>query len=140
MNVVEKCVEFVRDKTLENMRDPAWTDIQFKNKKTFDERRRNAEAVLKKYPDRIPVICERANRLAPKLDRNKYLVPQDITMGEFMFVIRKRMNLSPEKSIYMFVGNESLAPVSHTMGMVYNHHKDNDQFLYIRYSGESTFG
>ena len=77
---------------------------------------------------------------APKLDRNKYLVPQDITMGEFMFVIRKRMNLSPEKSIYMFVGNESLAPVSHTMGMIYDHHKDNDQFLYIRYSSESTFG
>ena len=95
---------------------------------------------LKKYPDRIPVICERANRLAPKLDRNKYLVPQDITMGEFMFVIRKRMNLSPEKSIYMFVGNESLAPVSHTMGMIYDHHKDNDQFLYIIYSSESTFG
>ena len=60
------------------MRDPAWTDVQFKIKKTFAERRRTAEAVLKKYPNRIPVICERANRLAPKLDRNKYLVPQDI--------------------------------------------------------------
>ena len=29
MKAVEKCVEFIRDKTLENMRDPAWTDVQF---------------------------------------------------------------------------------------------------------------
>ena len=138
--MIENCIEFVRDKTLENIIDPVWTDIQFKNKKTFDERRRNAQAVLKKYPDRVPIICERANRYAPKLDRNKYLVPKDISMGDFMFIIRKRMNLSPEKSIYMFVGSESLAPVSHTMGMIYDNHKDNDQFLYIRYSSESTFG
>ena len=81
-----------------------------------------------------------ANTQAPKLDRNKYLVPQDITMGEFMFIIRKRMKLSSEESIYMFVGNDSLAPVSHTMGMIYNSHKDDDQFLYVKYSGESTFG
>ena len=140
MKAVEKCVDYIRDKTLETMRDPAWTDIQFKNKKTFDERRRSAESVLKKYPDRVPIICERANTQAPKLDRNKYLVPQDITMGEFMFIIRKRMKLSSEESIYMFVGNDSLAPVSHTMGMIYNSHKDDDQFLYVKYSGESTFG
>ena len=53
-------------------------------------------------------------------------------MGEFMFVIRKRMKI-PEVSIYLFVGQDNLAPVSHTMGMIYDKHRDDDKFLYIRY-------
>ena len=103
-------------------------------------RMQEAEKVLAKYPDRIPIICERANTDAPRLDRSKYLVPTDISMGEFMYVIRKRMKILPEISIYLFVGEDSLAPVSHTMGMISDRYRDEDKFLYIRYSGEATFG
>lgn len=35
----------------------------------------------------------------------RYLVPVDTTLGQFVYVIRKRINLSAEKAIFMFVDN-----------------------------------
>ena len=70
---------------------------------SFEKRLEESKRILSKYPDRIPIICERVNKSVPELDKRKYLVPDDLTIGSFMFVIRKRMSLSPEKSIYLFV-------------------------------------
>jgi GABA(A) receptor-associated protein len=35
----------------------------------------------------------------------RYLVPADLTVGQFVYVIRKRIKLSPEKAIFIFVKN-----------------------------------
>ena len=35
----------------------------------------------------------------------RYLVPGDLTVGQFVYVIRKRIKLTPEKAIFVFVGN-----------------------------------
>lgn len=35
----------------------------------------------------------------------RYLVPADLTVGQFVYVIRKRIKLSPEKAIFIFVNN-----------------------------------
>jgi len=32
-------------------------------------------------------------------------VPADLTVGQFVYVIRKRVHLSPEKAIFVFVKN-----------------------------------
>jgi Autophagy protein Atg8 ubiquitin like len=32
-------------------------------------------------------------------------VPADLTVGQFVYVIRKRIKVSPEKAIFMFVKN-----------------------------------
>ena len=32
----------------------------------------------------------------------RYLVPSDLTVGQFVYVIRKRIKLSPEKAIFIF--------------------------------------
>ncbi|KAI7985216.1 Autophagy-related protein 8e [Camellia lanceoleosa] len=42
--------------------------------------------------------------IAPDL-QNKYLVPADLTVGQFVYVIRKRIKLSAEKAIFIFVDN-----------------------------------
>ena len=65
----------------------------FKRKYPFDKRYAEAERIRRKYPDRIPIICERAGENIPDLDRKKYLVPSDLTMGQFVYVIRQRMKL-----------------------------------------------
>ncbi len=39
----------------------------------------------------------------------RYLVPSDLTVGQFVYVIRKRINLPAEKAIFVFVKN-SLPP------------------------------
>ena len=93
-----------------------------------------------KYPDRVPVICERADRSdVPDIDKKKYLVPADLTVGQFIYVIRKRIKLPPEKAIFIFVDNV-IPPTASLMSAVYEVQKDEDGFLYVTYSGENTFG
>lgn len=69
----------------------------------------------------------------------RYLVPADLTVGQFVYVIRKRIKLSPEKAIFVFVNNV-LPPTAALMSSIYEEHKEEDGFLYIAYSGENTFG
>lgn len=64
--------------------------------------------------------------------QKKYLVPADLTVGQFVYVIRKRIKLSPEKAIFIFV-DEVLPPTAALMSSIYEEHKDEDGFLYITY-------
>ena len=143
-------------------------------------------------------------RSSPSLTSNvacrRYLVPADLTVGQFVYVIRKRIKLSPEKAIFIFIDNKlppsgasslcsagrmhacmlrrrlpfphvsdeawppaaarsqlhapapfdyplllphcsaPLLCVASLMSAVYEEMKDKDGFLYIKYSGENTFG
>jgi len=86
------------------------------------------------------VIVERAEKSdIPTLDKKKYLVPADLTVGQFVYVIRKRIKLNAEKAIFIFVNNV-LPPTAALMNAIYEEHKDDDGFLYVTYSGENTFG
>ncbi|KAF5729860.1 autophagy-related protein 8f [Tripterygium wilfordii] len=52
------------------------------------------------------VIVEKSERTdIPNIDKKKYLVPADLTVGQFVYVIRKRIKLSAEKAIFIFVDN-----------------------------------
>ena len=105
-------------------------------------RKAEAERILAKYPQRIPVICEKdpRSRDIPDIDRQKYLVPDDLTVANFMYVIRKRIKINPEKSIYLFVNNKVMPATAQLISALYEEYKDEDGFLYITYAGESTFG
>mmetsp|Transcript_9067 Transcript_9067/g.41205 ORF Transcript_9067/g.41205 Transcript_9067/m.41205 type:complete len:124 (+) Transcript_9067:126-497(+) len=112
----------------------------FKQEHPLDKRQAEAARIRTKYPDRIPVIVEKAEKSdIPDLDKKKYLVPADLTVGQFVYVIRKRIKLSPEKAIFVFVNNV-LPPTAALMSSIYEEHKEDDGFLYIAYSGENTFG
>ncbi|KAG8495938.1 hypothetical protein CXB51_009502 [Gossypium anomalum] len=73
------------------------------------------------------VIFHRA--LCPKLNHDRYLVPADLTVGQFVYVIRKRIKLSAEKAIFIFVENV-LPPTGAIMSAIYEEKKDEDGFLY----------
>ena len=75
----------------------------------------------------------------PDIDKKKYLVPQDLTVGQFVYVVRKRIRLAPEKAIFIFINNV-LPPTAALMSSIYDEQKDEDGFLYVQYSGENTFG
>jgi GABA(A) receptor-associated protein len=109
---------------------------------TEKKSRVEAEKVLCKYPDRVPVIVTKNIRSqnTPDIDKNKFLVPLDLTVGQFMYVIRKRIKLESSKALFLFVG-DSIAPTSELMGAVYGEFQDKgDGFLHVVYSGENTFG
>lgn len=119
-----------------------YSSISFKNEFTFEDRLAEAKKVIKKYPDRIPIICERATKATrdcPFIDKRKYLVPTDLTMGQFLHVIRKRLKLEPEKALFLFV-NGTIPSTSNLVGEIYQRHKDADFYLYITYNQENTFG
>jgi hypothetical protein len=81
----------------------------------------------------IQVICEKVEKSdIATIDKKKYLVPADLTVGQFVYVIRKRIKLSPEKAIFIFV-DEVLPPTAALMSSIYEEHKDEDGFLYITY-------
>ena len=117
-------------------------NFKFKKKHNFYKRLDESYRIRNKYPEKVPIIVEKHKGYSeiPDIDRSKYLVPNDITMAEFMYVIRKRIRISSDKSIYLFVGDGDLVPSSLTIGQVYSQSKDVDGFLYIKYCGESTFG
>mmetsp|Transcript_44699 Transcript_44699/g.121830 ORF Transcript_44699/g.121830 Transcript_44699/m.121830 type:complete len:87 (-) Transcript_44699:451-711(-) len=61
--------------------------MSFKSEHPIDRRKSEAERIRSKYPDRIPVICEKADKSdIPDIDKKKYLVPADLTVGQFMYV------------------------------------------------------
>merc|ERR1719235_838375 len=112
----------------------------FKDEHTLEKRKAEAARIRDKYPDRIPVICEKAKGSdIPDIDKKKYLVPADLTVGQFVYVVRKRIKLSAEKAIYIFVNNV-LPPTAAFMSALYEEQKDEDGFLYVSYSGENYFG
>ena len=114
--------------------------LLLRNQPTLEQRAFESSRIRAKYPDRIPVIVEKSPKSdVPELDKKKYLVPSDLTVGQFVYVIRKRVKLSAEKAIFVFVNN-ALPPTASLMSTIYEENKDEDGFLYIQYSGENTFG
>jgi GABA(A) receptor-associated protein len=112
----------------------------FRQKHSFDKRHEESSKILIKYPTRIPVICERFGDDIPNIDRSKYLVPDNLTISQFLYVIRKRIKIPPEKSIYLFINKKIMPLGTMQLSDYYEKHSDEDGFLYITYSGENTFG
>ncbi|CAM6012884.1 hypothetical protein BDL97_17G050300 [Sphagnum fallax] len=112
----------------------------FKRMHTAEERAADAARMRLKYPDRIPVIVEKAAHTdMPELDKKKFLVPEEVTVGQFVHIIGKRLHLRSGQALFVFVGNV-LPPTASLLASIYHEYKDNDGFLYISYSGEKTFG
>ena len=118
-------------------------ELDFRDRFSFEQRSSECARIFSKFPGRIPVIVQRNNKNnnndTPKIDKEKFLVPGDLTLGQFVFVIRKRINLSPEKALFLFIGN-TLPTTGSLMREIYHTHKDVDGFLYAIYSGENSFG
>uniref|UniRef100_A0A8C5EMR3 Autophagy-related protein n=1 Tax=Gouania willdenowi TaxID=441366 RepID=A0A8C5EMR3_GOUWI len=92
--------------------------------------------------DDAKVIIERYDRekFLPPLDKTKFLVPHELTMTQFVTIIRNRMSLLPTQAFYLLIDGSGLASMSLTMAQVYREHQDDDGFLYITYASQEMFG
>ena len=116
--------------------------MSFKTTHTFDYRYNETTTIMCKYPDRIPIICERAKNASkdcPNIDKRKYLVPNDLSVGQFVYVIRKRLNVMPEKALFLFI-NGIIPSTSVLLCNMYDCYKDSDGYLYVTYTFENKFG
>ena len=99
--------------------------------------------ILEKYPDRIPIIMKPGDRYVWRLRTNKFLVPRDLTVSEFVYMIRRKMTLKPEQALYMSLEDGRMIQCSQLMSQLYDAHKNEDdkqRGLIILYFTENTFG
>lgn len=115
----------------------------YKLQKTFEERKSEHERLIEKCPDRIGIIVQPYSvddSNIPMIDKRKYAVYPDITMGTFSNIIRSRLKLDASKSLLFFINKKSLVQVSRSIADIYKEEKDDDGLLYMYYCGENTFG
>jgi GABA(A) receptor-associated protein len=127
---------------MKNLKSYMSTPVQsfkFDREHTEEQRKIEADRILQKYPDRIPVIVEPTAGCKLTIDKYKYLVPADLTIGQFIFVIRKRLKMQAEKALFLFVGG-SIPASSASMATAYDAYKSKDGFLKIRFAEENVFG
>ncbi|CAM9364010.1 unnamed protein product, partial [Ectocarpus fasciculatus] len=100
----------------------------------------SSERIRSKYPDRIPIICEKDEKSnVPSIDKKKFLVPGDLTVAGFLLVIRKRIKVTADYAICVYA-NGNIASGTQLMSALYDEHCDPDGFLYLVYGAENTFG
>jgi len=106
-----------------------------------------ATRIREKYPDRIPVICERSpySTGIPEMKKKKFIVPGSMLCGEFKYMIHKNLSQAltghrgAEQTIYIFLNG--LAPkTSAPLSELYEKFRADDGFLYIKYGAENTLG
>ncbi|RDX63791.1 Autophagy-related protein 8i [Mucuna pruriens] len=112
----------------------------FRDEYTFEQRLEESREIVAKYPDRVPVIVEKYAKCdLPDLEKKKYLVPRDLSVGHFIHILSSRLGLPAGKALFVFVKN-TLPQTASMMDSVHRSFKDEDGFLYMYYSTEKTFG
>ena len=77
----------------------------------------------------------------PRLDNEKFLVPSELSFGQFAYNIRRRLRLRAEHALFFYIGVYGKQPVlSATIEQLYTDNKDQDGFLYVCYADEKVFG
>ena len=76
-------------------------------------------------------------RISDVADRDweKYLVPRDISVGQFHCVIRKQLKIGYEQAFAIYVSSNNVLPAqSEVMSTLYEIHVDSeDGFLYAQF-------
>ena len=117
-------------------------NFKYKQEKTFEQREGEFQRISRKYPDKIPVICEKDEKSKlNKIEKTKYLIEKALNLTQFSSIIRKKLDIIDEKNALFFLVNGKITiSGSVTMADIYKRYKDKDGFLYIAYSSEETWG
>lgn len=118
----------------------------------WNTRLTTSKSVLTKY-NKLPVLVDRTDDKQPEINANKFLIPHDMTVGQFLKnTIRKRINLSEAEAVFLYIckysyddqDNEkieySIPPNAALLSNIYHENQDRDGYLYLTYSKENTFG
>ena len=115
----------------------------FKSKYTYEQRKIESGQVRSKNPGKCPVIIQRyhTENKIEEIDRNKFLVPNDMTIHGLMIVIRKRIKVLDEtQALYLFTEKGSIFTSNFLVSQIYDTYVDTDGYLYLFYNSENTFG
>ena len=117
-------------------------EFKFKQEnRDVNQRRQNCDKIKQQFPDKIPIICEKDPKsLINDIDKTKYLVPNDLTVSQFSFMIRKRLELKENEAFFLLANGKYSLTGDTNLIEVYDKYKDKDDgFLYIAYASQVTW-
>lgn len=100
------------------------------------------DLLLKKHPDKVPVMITRAAscKNLPDIDKNKFLVARTMSMGHMLTLVRQRIKIADTTALFVSVQNKIVPAASLNVSLAYSKYKSDDNILYLQYYGENTFG
>lgn len=101
--------------------------------------KKEVELIKEKYPKYIPILIRSKNNKI-KLTKYKHLVNEEVTVSQFMTIIKKKISLKSYEAIYLFINN-TIPQGSCSLNSLYKSHKDMEtDMLIITVCKENTFG
>lgn len=99
--------------------------------------KKEVELIKAKYPHHIPILI-RSNKI--HFTQYKYLVNEEVTISEFMMILKKKIKLNSYEAIYLFINN-TIPKGSTSLNNLYKSYKDLEiDMLIITVCKENTFG
>ncbi len=68
------------------------------------------------------------------------MIPTEFQFQQFLQIIRDKMDLDKNTALFIFFKNNRIQQSSKLMNKVYEECKDEDGFLYCKYTSIDTFG
>ena len=133
VNIIENKIP-IKEKINTTKIDFTKTEFTPKEKELI---RKEVELIKEKYPKYIPVIVRPKDK-SIQLLRHKFLVNGEITVGQFMCIIRKKIrNIKSSEALFLIVNN-SLPPSVHLLSNIQVDKETN--MLFFTLCNENTFG
>ena len=101
---------------------------------------KNGWRIRERFPQRIPVIVYPRNNTIKQIDKQKYLVPEDITFGQFVYIVRKRLKLADTEALFLFTEKNTIPPSSELFSVIDHKYRSSAGYVVVYYSFESVFG
>lgn len=114
--------------------------VPFRERLTLPERVAECNRVMQSRNGYIPTILERGRDDSPPIDKEKYLIPEDLLIGQLAIVVRKRLRLQASEALFLLCNNTLLPATTVLKDLYRTKYNPDDGFLYVQYSLENAFG
>lgn len=124
-------------------------DSEFRLTMPFDKRHQTATTCKLQHPDKIPIIIE-SNRGAPVLNKKMHAFPKTLNFYHIKSYILEQLKKDPKtkdslldvSALIVQVGTRGsyMPATKEKLSDIYEQYKSDDEFLYLTYSIELTFG
>jgi len=104
----------------------------------LEQRKLESRKIREKFPEKIPCLINTRGGLI--LQKYKYLVPRELTIGGFLYVLRNKGIIHSTDALFLFFSDGTIPRSYSVISEIYNEYKNDDGFLYFIFTKENTFG